>query len=124
MKKWKQLVMALAVVTSIGSAAAVPQSVSAITVFKECGAQADSAVCKSKADSASSIIKNVINTALVILGSIAVLMIVIGGIRYTTSNGNSTHVKEAKDTIMYAVIGLVVAMTAFGIVNFVIDRFN
>ena len=123
MKKWKQLVMAFALVAGVGATTLAPQSASAITVFKECGAQADSAVCKSQNDYARKIIKNVINTALIVLGMIAVLMIVIGGIRYTTSNGNSSQIKEAKDTIMYAIIGLVVAILSYSIVNFVVGRF-
>jgi ABC-type Na+ efflux pump permease subunit len=51
-------------------------------------------------------------------------MIVVGGIRYTTSNGNASQVKEAKDTILYAVVGLVVAIMSFSIVNFVLGRFS
>lgn len=68
-------------------------------------------------------IKTIVNTALFILGSIAVVMIVLGGIRYTISNGESSQIKSAKDTIMYAVIGLVVAILAYSIVNFVVDQF-
>ncbi len=69
-------------------------------------------------------VKNVINMMLFILGAIAVVMIVIGGIRYTTSNGEASSVKSAKDTILYAVIGLVVAIMAFAIVNFVLTSFK
>ena len=68
-------------------------------------------------------IKTVVNTLLFILGAIAVVMIVIGGIRYTTSNGDASAIKGAKDTILYAVIGLVVAILAYAIVNFVISAF-
>lgn len=69
-------------------------------------------------------IKSVINTLLFILGAIAVIMIVIGGIKYTTSNGDASNIKSAKDTILYSVIGLVVALLAFAIVNFVVDQFS
>lgn len=69
-------------------------------------------------------IKDVINTLLFILGAIAVIMIVIGGIRYTLSNGDASSIKSAKDTILYAVIGLVVALLAYAIVNFVVDQFS
>lgn len=68
-------------------------------------------------------IKTVVNILLYILGSIAVIMIIIGGIRYTTSNGDSSNTKAGKDTILYAVVGLVVAILAFAIVNFVIRSF-
>ena len=68
-------------------------------------------------------IKTVVNVLLFILGVIAVIMIIIGGIRYTTSNGDQANVKAAKDIILYAVVGLVVAILAYAIVNFVLDSF-
>lgn len=68
-------------------------------------------------------IKNIVNVLLYILGAIAVIMIVIGGIKYTTSNGDSAAVTSAKNTILYAVIGLIVAILAFAIVNFVLSAF-
>lgn len=68
-------------------------------------------------------IKTVVNILLYILGAIAVVMIVIGGVRYVTSNGESSNTKAAKDTILYAVIGLIVAIMAYAIVNFVITAF-
>lgn len=58
----------------------------------------------------------VISLALAVLGGIAVIMIVIGGIRYTLSGGDAGQTKSAKNTILYSVIGLVVAMFASGIV--------
>jgi len=124
MKRWKQLVMAFAMVVSFGTVMLPSPNVAAINVFKGCDGNAGSDVCKAKnADDASDLIKIVINTLLLILGMIAVVMIVIGGIRYTTSNGDSSQVKGAKDTIMYAIIGLVVAIMSFTIVNFVLGRF-
>ena len=69
-------------------------------------------------------IKNVINVLLFILGAIAVIMIVIGGIKYTISNGDASNIKSAKDTILYAVIGLIIALMAYAIVNFVVGAFS
>lgn len=66
------------------------------------------------------IVKNIVNIMLFIIGALSVILIVFGGIRYTTSAGDSSRVKAAKDTIMYAVIGLVVALLAYAIVNFVL----
>ena len=57
-----------------------------------------------------------------IIGAVSVVMLIIGGIRYTTSQGDSSAVTSAKNTILYAVIGLVVAILAYAIVNFVVDR--
>ncbi len=68
-------------------------------------------------------IQNVINVLLFIIGVISVIMIIIGGIKYVLSNGDSSQIKSAKDTIMYAVIGLVIALLAYAIVNFVVNAF-
>ena len=68
-------------------------------------------------------IKTVVNILLFLLGAVAVVMIVIGGVRYTTANGDSSNIKAAKDTILYAVIGLIVASMAYAIVNFVVGAF-
>lgn len=74
--------------------------------------------------SVSSFVKTIVNVLLFVLGAIAVVMIVIGGIRYTVSNGDTSAVTGAKNTILYAVIGLVVAIMAYAIVNFVVDNFT
>ena len=65
------------------------------------------------------LIKKVVNLLLWAIGIISVIMIIIGGIRYAISNGDSNQVTAAKNTIMYAVIGLVIAIFAYAIVNFV-----
>jgi len=49
-------------------------------------------------------------------------MIVVGGIKYTVSNGNPEQIKNAKNTIMYAIVGIVLAILAYAIVNFVITQ--
>lgn len=67
-------------------------------------------------------VKQVVNILLFIIGTISVIMIILGGIRYTISNGDSSQVTSAKNTIMYAVIGLVVALLAYAIVNFVVTQ--
>lgn len=58
------------------------------------------------------------------LGIVAVVFIIIGGVGYMTSSGDSGKVKKAKDTILYAVIGLIICALAFVIVNFAIDAIN
>lgn len=69
-------------------------------------------------------IKQIVNTLLFVLGTIAVIMIVIGGIKYVTSNGDASAVTSAKNTVLYSVVGLVVAILAYAIVNFVLDAFK
>ena len=68
------------------------------------------------------LIKKVVNLLLWAIGIVSVIMIIIGGIRYATSNGDSNQVTAAKNTIMYAVIGLVIAIFAYAIVNFVLTQ--
>ena len=61
-------------------------------------------------------LNQIINVIIVI----AVIVIILGGVQYTTSAGDSGRVKKAKDTIMYGIIGLVIALLAYSIVNFVL----
>lgn len=69
-------------------------------------------------ESVSSIIKAVIG----ILGLVCVIVIIIGGVNYMTSSGDAGKVKKAKDTILYGVVGLVICVLAFAIVQFVLDN--
>lgn len=64
------------------------------------------------------IVSRVIETLLFILGAAAVIMLIVGGIRYVVSSGDQNAVTGAKNTILYAIIGLVVAFLAFAIVRF------
>ena len=66
-------------------------------------------------------IQTIINMIIFVIGIIAVVMVILGGIQYSTSQGDSAKVKKAKDTIMYGIIGLVIAILAFAIVNFVLS---
>lgn len=68
-------------------------------------------------------IEIVTNVLLFIIGAVAVIMIIIGGVKYVISNGDSAQVTSAKNTILYAVIGLIVALLAYAIVKFVLDNF-
>lgn len=84
--------------------------------------------CKTKADGTNSCsikdtVQTITNVLLFVLGAIAVIMIIVGGIRYVISDGDSTRIKSAKDTILYSVIGLIVALMAYAIVSFVITQF-
>jgi hypothetical protein len=64
------------------------------------------------------------NTLIFLVGAIAVIMVIIGALRYVLSNGDSAGLKSAKDTILYALIGVVVAMISYALVQFVIARFG
>lgn len=67
-------------------------------------------------------IESLLMTVYMIAGIVAVIIIVLGGIRYTSSNGDPGSIKAAKDTILYAVVGLVVVLMAAAITDFVIKN--
>ena len=62
---------------------------------------------------------NIIKIAVSLLGIVAVLMIIVAGQRYMTSNGEPEKIKQARNMIIYSLIGLIVAILAFAIVSFV-----
>ena len=62
----------------------------------------------------------IINVVIGVIGFVAVAFIIFGGVQYTTSAGDPGKVKKAKDTILYGIIGLMVSMLAYAIVNFVL----
>jgi hypothetical protein len=68
----------------------------------------------------NNIIRHIVNILSAIVGVVAVIMIIIGGFRYITSGGNDTSITSAKNTILYAVIGLVIVALAQVLVHFVL----
>ena len=64
----------------------------------------------------------ILNAVIGVLSFVCVVVIIIGGVNYMTSSGDAGKVKKAKDTILYGIIGLVVCVLAFAIVNFVISN--
>ena len=70
------------------------------------------------------IITTIINVMLFIAAALAVIMIIYGGIRYITAHGDEKQVKVAKDTIVYSVAGLIIAILAYALVTFIFDRFK
>lgn len=76
--------------------------------------------CKTDAPALDKVVVNIVNAIVGVLGLVAVVFIIVGGVNYMTSGGDSGKLQKAKSTILYAVIGLVIAVLAFAIVNFVI----
>ena len=97
-----------------GAKAAQGSSVAKVCMFTN--TKTGDAACK------TGIFTTIVNVFLFIIGAVSVLMIIYGGIRYTVSGGEAKNVTAAKDTILYAVVGLVVAILAYAIVNFVITN--
>lgn len=69
------------------------------------------------------LLNNILNTFYFIAGLVAVIVIIIAGLSYSTSGGDAARVTKAKNQILFSVIGLVVVLTAFAVTNFVIGRF-
>lgn len=61
------------------------------------------------------------NTVLMAVGLISVIMLIFGGLRYITSGGDAKKVTDAKNTILYAIIGLIICVLSYAIVNFVLS---
>lgn len=118
----KLTIAALLTVIGLSVTPLVPVYAACDTAAECAGDGAETAGGKNET-SPSEIIKTIVNTLLFILGAVAVIMIILGGIRYAISQGDSNAITAAKNTILYAVIGLVVALLAYAIVNFVIDQF-
>lgn len=75
-------------------------------------------------NSLTSSVSNIIYIMIFSAGIIAVILIIIGGIRYIISQGDEKAIEGAKNTILYAVVGLIVATLAFAIVTFVLGGLN
>lgn len=67
--------------------------------------------------------KKITDVMLFIIGAVSVIMLIIGGLRYVISGGDQNAVSGAKNTILYAVIGIIVALLAYAVINFVTTQF-
>ncbi len=122
MKKFKVLVAALAV-TVMGAFALTPvATVGALDPLEQtCADSPGSTICENRNEDGSDLIKTVVNVLIFIVGTLAVIMIIVSGVFYAISSGDAGKVSRAKNTLTYAVVGLIVAIIAFAIVNWVID---
>ena len=87
----------------------------------------NSVYCKNKGSGetqVNGIIKTIVEVLLTAVGAISIIMIVIGGILFALSSGDTQKAAKARSTILYAVVGLIVSVFASAIVNFVFDGFN
>ena len=119
MKRISKIVAILAVIIGLG-ASFVPATVGAVNVFDACDSNSDSKVCASDGDKVQALFKTIVDVMIYLIGIVSVIVVIISGFIYTTSNGEPAQVKKAKDTLTYAVAGLVIAIMAYAIVNWVI----
>ena len=124
MKKLKTLLAVFAVV-AVGFAPVVfaPGVLAVSPIAEACDSSSNTKnrLCGNQNEDADTLIKTVVNTMLFIVGLLSVIMIIIAGISYTTSGGDSGKVSKAKNTLTYSIVGLVVAFLAYAIVNWVFN---
>ena len=120
--KIKMVTMGLAATATLTASALIAPAVSAETpAQKYTGTAAQQAATGDSRD-LMFILNLIINVALGVIGFVAVVMIIMGGVQYTTSSGDAAKVTKAKNTILYGVVGLVIALLAFAIVNFILTN--
>jgi hypothetical protein len=136
LKRLKSLLTALSLTVALAIPVAAPVAVYAQTSGPNdlanraaCGADLNvdpNAVCSADdagaTDKVNDIVKLVINIFSIIVGFVSVIMIIVGGLKYITSGGDSGNITGAKNTILYAIIGLVVVALAQIVVKFVLAK--
>ena len=124
----KNLLLIAAAVTMAFATAMVPATVSAQDINEnlECGSNISLSGGNCDVSQGTTrvedTIRTIINIFSVIVGAVAVIMIIVGGFRYITSGGDSGNIGSAKNTILYAIVGLVIVAIAQAIVQFVLNE--
>ena|SRR5664279_765538 len=125
MNKAKQLILSVMLVLGVGLAV-VPVAVHADAKSDACNAISAGADCSSTNGGADigKIVTLIVNLMSIIVGVVAVIMIIFGGLKFITSNGEANNISAAKNTIVYALVGLVIVAMAQFIVKFVLEKLN
>jgi len=130
LKKLKEICLTLGVFSILATPMMIPVAVSAdiagdvtcgsnLTLATNCDATSAGSTDNTNIDS---ILRLVVNIFSVIVGFIAVIMIIVGGVKYITSGGDSGNISGAKNTIIFALVGLVIVALAQVIVHFVLNK--
>ncbi len=127
MKHIKNLLLGLAMVVSLGVVATPVLTHAAATpstaTDSACTAITGNTDCKTSSGvSVNSLIRTIINILSFVVGVVAVIMVIIGGFNYVTSGGDSNKVSSAKNTIIYALVGLVIVALSQVLVQFVFNQ--
>ena len=125
MKKLSLIIASVLGVFAVALAPALPAYAVTCTDAASCvtsGVNNAGGTTAPKAD-AGTIIKTIVDILLFVIGAVSVIMIVIGGLRYVISGGDAKQVQAAKNTILYALVGVIIAILAYAVVNFVSNTF-
>lgn len=131
--KIRNIVMAVALLFAFAAPAVVPAVALAGTGADiqgglNCGAELDitgNTGCTANTTGPSglqTLLTRAVNIFSIIVGVIAVIMIIVGGLKYITSGGDSGNVSSAKNTILYAIVGLIIVALAQFIVRFILGN--
>ena len=133
MKKLKSIILTLSTLSLVlfpavalapsafAAAANIGGNVCSGTNFNISGTP-DTTGCADTSGNLYDLLNKIVNIFSAIVGVIAVIMIVVGGLRYITSGGDANKVGAAKTTIIYALIGLVIVALSQIIVHFVLAQ--
>lgn len=122
--------MALSVIATVAIFMAAPAPASAqvskASICEGTGGTWTNGTCVSPTGNATvtGTFRKVANVLIFIVGAVSVLMVIIGGLRYVLSNGEQSGITSAKNTVLYALLGVAVAFIAYAIVNFVLTFFK
>src|SRR3546814_10141281 len=116
------LVLAALVLTLLLTVAPAGIAEAATSKEEACKALGAGASCNTTGTGIESAVKGAINLLSILVGLVAVIMLIVGGFRYVTSGGDANATKGARDTILYALVGLVVVAIAQAIVKFVLEQ--
>ena len=123
--KLTKIIVAVLTLAFAGSLVAAPAFADDPFCKDGMGSAAQEAMgCKKDQRPMEVIVIDIIKVIIGALGIVAVIFIIIGGVRYMTSSGDVGKIKTAKDTILYAVIGLAICALSFAIVNFAASIIN
>ncbi|MBR3236678.1 hypothetical protein IKF92_03315 [Candidatus Saccharibacteria bacterium] len=120
MKKFLKIVLPLLLIIFLVVGLVMPSEASALTL-REGAEAARCDGCPSDLFGESGAFRKITNAVLFIVGVIAVIMLIIGGIKYVISGGDAKKVTDAKNTVLYAIIGMVIAVFSYAIVTFVLS---
>lgn len=127
MKKLAYKLMSLAAVVGTVGMLSYSPALAVDPLESACKKTPNAEICLQKSTAGANVslsIENIIKLLLWALGVICVIVIIIAGIQYAVAAGDSNQITKAKNTILYAIVGLVVALLSYAIVNFVVAQFK
>lgn len=128
-QKFKRIALLITTGLTLLAPGLVPVAVNANTITDSAcngatqAASGTNGTCTSNngGNTISSVANTVVKYFSIVVGAIAVIMVIYGGFRYITSGGDSNNVSAAKNTLIYAIVGLLIVAIAQLIVHFVIS---